>query len=173
MNAENEKKLKFWRDDILTMPEYQLFLLIEGMGGFAWSERHYRGHLTISDEDFDEGQKFYYMVQREVLNQLIRCFRIDPLPPQNLVQLNLFGPPEPIKWNYWQWYRFWKDWMNYFPGNLWKIIEHQICNKKPALSRRLPIKNWDDVISFDAEECLRSDALDISQEEIEDCYGDD
>lgn len=173
MNEENKKKLEHWKLTIPMMEECELFLIIDGVGGLAQTESHAfaHGHFDASQEVIQDGQEFYLSLQKLVLKELTRRCRVHPMPPENVVQLCLWGPPEHPKWNYYQWYRFWKDWMNSFPADLWEIVAYQIHKEKPALVLHLPIKNWDEVKKFSVEECLHPDALDTSQEEIEDYYG--
>ncbi|MDR0606770.1 MAG: hypothetical protein LBG52_00030 [Candidatus Peribacteria bacterium] len=153
MEEDNKKNLENLKKEVEKMLEVELFLYMEGAGSLAWSERHYYDGTFLSDT-----QAYWTTFQEIVLSELVRRFRVHPRPTQDVIQLSLFGFPEKHSlenWNYWKWYHFWKDWMNYFDDGSWSIVQSEIAEKDMKnLAYRLPIKNWDDVERFDEESCL-------------------
>ncbi len=135
MNTENTQKVEDFKIEVKTMSEVELFLQMDGFGGVAWRERRLfkKGNLGISEEIFNENQKYYSGMQKVILQELVR-FKVDPE-----------SASDRANGNYWIWYKHWKDWMKSFSNEDWRRFEKELCRKDKEnrnLEPFLPETDW-------------------------------
>jgi hypothetical protein len=158
MEKELQEKVESFRAEVTTLKEPELFLYIEGFGSCSFDERHWFAHgkMDVSEETLKENQNYYQEMQNIALKEVIRSYRVHHQPSEKCVQLSVFPdiPPKVPEWNYRKWYRFWKNWMEYFSDTEWDIISYKM-KQKEDISEYLPLVKWDEVKEFSSD-CMRS-----------------
>ena len=111
--------------------EVELFLFIDGLGGFVWRMEHSLTHGMITSKEWDEKEKFECQARMELAVERVEAFGLLPFSSK-------FCDPSR---EYWAWYNWWKKYISELDDSRWKELEGLIEDGKATGDFR-PAGSW-------------------------------